>query len=117
MSDLFENPMGLMGFEFVEFASPTQGLLEPIFEQMGFTLIAKHRSKDVVLYRQGGINFIVNREPKSFAGYFAVEHGACACGIARTTTAALSGSACWSRACSPVLTGCRSGCSTTPTCR
>lgn len=82
MADLFENPMGLMGFEFVEFASPTPGLLEPIFEQMGFTLVAHHRSKDVVLYRQGGINFIVNREPKSFAAYFAAEHGPCACGMA-----------------------------------
>ncbi|MCJ7798816.1 MAG: 4-hydroxyphenylpyruvate dioxygenase, partial [Polaromonas sp.] len=61
MADLFDNPMGLMGFEFVEFASPTPGLLEPIFERMGFTLVARHRSKDVVLYRQGDINFIVNR--------------------------------------------------------
>ena len=61
MADLFDNPMGLMGFEFVEFASPQAGLLEPIFERMGFTLVAKHRSKDVVLFRQGDINFIVNR--------------------------------------------------------
>ena len=51
MADLFENPMGLMGFEFVEFASPTPGLLEPIFEKLGFTKVAVHRSKDVVLYR------------------------------------------------------------------
>ena len=82
MSDLFENPMGLMGFEFVEFASPTPNVLEPVFEAMGFTLVAKHRSKDVVLYRQGDINFIVNREPKSPAGYFAAEHGPSACGMA-----------------------------------
>ena len=82
MADLFDNPMGLMGFEFVEFASPTPGLLEPVFERMGFTLVAKHRSKDVVLYRQGDINFIVNREPRSVAGYFAAEHGPCACGMA-----------------------------------
>ena len=82
MADLFDNPMGLMGFEFVEFASPTHGVLEPLFEKMGFTLVAKHRSKDVVLYRQGGINFIVNREAKSEAGYFAAEHGPCACGLA-----------------------------------
>ena len=81
-TDLFDNPMGLMGFEFVEFASPTPGLLEPIFERMGFSLVAKHRSKDVVLYRQGDINFIINREPKSVAGYFAAEHGPCACGMA-----------------------------------
>ena len=82
MTDLFDNPMGLMGFEFVEFASPTPGTLEPVFEMLGFTLVAKHRSKDVVLYRQGGINFIVNREPKSPAGYFAAEHGPSACGLA-----------------------------------
>jgi 4-hydroxyphenylpyruvate dioxygenase len=82
MSDLFENPMGLMGFEFVEFASPTPNALEPLFEKLGFVLVARHRSKDVVLYRQGQINFIVNREPKSPAGYFAAEHGPCACGMA-----------------------------------
>ncbi len=82
MADLFENPMGLMGFEFVEFASPTPGLLEPIFENLGFTKVAVHRSKDVVLYRQGDINFIVNNEPKSAAAYFAAEHGPSACGMA-----------------------------------
>ena len=82
MADLFDNPMGLCGFEFVEFASPVAGVLEPLFEKMGFTLVARHRSKDVVLYRQGDINFIVNREPKSLAGYFASEHGPCACALA-----------------------------------
>ncbi len=81
MADLFENPMGLCGFEFVEFASPTPNVLEPLFEKMGFSLVAKHRSKDVLLYRQGDINFIVNREAKSQAGYFAAEHGPCACGM------------------------------------
>lgn len=82
MPDLFENPMGLDGFEFVEFASPEPGVLEPVFELMGFSLVAKHRSKDVVLYRQGGINFIINNEPNSFAAYFAEEHGPSACGMA-----------------------------------
>ena len=82
MADLIDNPMGLQGFEFVEFASPTPGTLEPLFEKLGFTLVARHRSKDVLLYRQGGINFIVNREPKSAAAYFAAEHGPSACGLA-----------------------------------
>ncbi|MBS0450424.1 MAG: 4-hydroxyphenylpyruvate dioxygenase, partial [Proteobacteria bacterium] len=81
-ADLFDNPMGLQGFEFVEFASPVAGTLEPLFEKLGFTLVAKHRSKDVVLYRQGDINFIVNREPHSPASYFAAEHGPSACGLA-----------------------------------
>jgi len=82
MTDLFENPMGLMGFEFVEFASPEPGVLEPVFEMLGFTEVARHRSKDVSLFRQGDINFIVNREPKSVAAYFAAEHGPSACGMA-----------------------------------
>ena len=82
MTDLFDNPMGLMGFEFVEFASPTPGVIEPMLETMGFAEIARHRSKDVVLYRQGDINFVVNREPRSVAGYFAAEHGPSACGLA-----------------------------------
>jgi len=82
MADLFDNPMGLMGFEFVEFASPTPNVLEPVFERMGFTRVAVHRSKDVALYRQGDINFIVNNEPNSVAAYFAAEHGPSACGMA-----------------------------------
>jgi 4-hydroxyphenylpyruvate dioxygenase len=82
MPDLFDNPMGLMGFEFVEFASPTRGVLEPVFEKLGFSLVARHRSKDVVLYRQGEINFILNHEPHSAAAYFAAEHGPSACGLA-----------------------------------
>ena len=82
MADLFENPMGLMGFEFVEFASPTPNFLEPAFERLGFTRVANHRSKDVALYRQGDINFIVNSEVPSAASYFAAEHGPSACGMA-----------------------------------
>jgi 4-hydroxyphenylpyruvate dioxygenase len=82
MPETFDNPMGLMGFEFVEFASPQPGVLEPLFGKMGFTCVARHRSKDVLLYRQGDINFIVNREPRSLAGYFAAEHGPSACALA-----------------------------------
>ena len=80
--DAQDNPMGLMGFEFVEFTSPVPGVLEAVFEKLGFTLVAKHRSKDVVLYRQNGINFILNREPGSHAAYFGAEHGPSACGLA-----------------------------------
>jgi len=82
MADLFDNPAGLMGFEFVEFASPQAGQLETLFETMGFSLVARHRSKNVLLYRQGQINFIVNNEPRSAAAYFAAEHGPSACGLA-----------------------------------
>ncbi|MCB2101879.1 MAG: 4-hydroxyphenylpyruvate dioxygenase [Rhodobacterales bacterium] len=82
MADLFDNPMGLDGFEFVEFAAPDTSALEPVFHMMGFTKVASHRSKAVDLYRQGGINFILNREPQSLAAYFAEEHGPSPCGLA-----------------------------------
>ena len=82
MTDLFENPMGLEGFEFVEFASPKPNTLEPLFETLGFTQVAQHRSKNVSLFRQGRINFIINNEPGSLAHYFAEEHGPSACGMA-----------------------------------
>ncbi len=81
MPDLFENPLGLDGFEFIEFCAPEKGLLEPVFASLGFTRIARHRSKDVQLWRQGGINLIANYEPRSPAAWFAAEHGASACGM------------------------------------
>ena len=65
MTDLFENPMGLNGFEFIEFSAPEPGLLEPLFTAMGFTKIANHRSKQVSLWRQGSINLITNYEDNS----------------------------------------------------
>lgn len=86
MADLsvpFANPMGLAGFEFVEFAEPAgSNLIGPCFERLGFSAVARHRSKDVVLYRQGGINFVVDRESHGAAAYFAAEHGPGACGMA-----------------------------------
>ena len=81
MSDLFDNPIGLDGFEFVEFSAPEKGALEPVFTAMGFTRIARHRSKEVELWRQGQINFITNYEPHSPAWFFSREHGPSACGM------------------------------------
>lgn len=81
MVDLFDNPAGLDGFEFVEFTAPEKGILEPVFESMGFTKVARHRSKDVDLWRQGGINFLANYEPDTPAAFFAAEHGASACAM------------------------------------
>ena len=77
-----QNPMGTDGFEFVEYTAPNPELLGDLFEQMGFSPVARHRSKDVVLYRQGRVNFIVNREPDSFAQSFARVHGPSVCAFA-----------------------------------
>jgi len=76
------NPMGTDGFEFVEYTAPDTRALEKLFQQMGFSAIARHRSKDVVLYRQGNINFIINHEPDSFAQSFAAKHGPSCCAFA-----------------------------------
>ena len=82
MTAKHDNPMGLNGFEFVEFSAPSAGLLETVFETLGFAQVAKHRSKRVNLWRQGDINFVVNYEPQSPAFYYAEEHGPSACGLA-----------------------------------
>jgi len=82
MPELWDNPMGTDGFEFVEYTAPDPKQLGALFEQMGFTAVARHRSKDVLLYRQGRVNFIVNREPDSFAQSFARVHGPSACAFA-----------------------------------
>jgi len=79
---LWDNPLGTDGFEFVEYAAPDPAALGRLFEQMGFAAIAKHRSKNVLLYRQGDINFIVNAEPGSFAQGFARVHGPSICAMA-----------------------------------
>lgn len=76
------NPVGTDGFEFVEYTAPDTRELARLFTKMGFAAIVKHRSKDVVLYRQGQINFIINHEPASFAQAFAKVHGPSICAFA-----------------------------------
>ena len=76
------NPVGTDGFEFVEYTAPDPEALATLFDHMGFTAIARHRSKAVTLYRQGSINFIVNEEPRSLARSFARKHGPSICAFA-----------------------------------
>ncbi|GLQ34744.1 4-hydroxyphenylpyruvate dioxygenase [Amylibacter marinus] len=73
-----ENPAGTDGFEFVEFAHTEPEKLDATFRQMGFAPVAKHKSKDITLYRQGDINYLLNAEPDSQGAQFATEHGPCA---------------------------------------
>ena len=81
MADLWENPMGTDGFEFVEYAAPDPNALGALFETMGFERVAQHRSKDVRLYRQGDVQFIINAEPDSFGQSFARVHGPSVCAL------------------------------------
>jgi 4-hydroxyphenylpyruvate dioxygenase len=79
---LWDNPMGTDGFEFVEYAAPDPAALAALFATMGFSAVARHRSKSVTLYRQGGVNFVLNAEPESFAQAFARIHGPSVCAMA-----------------------------------
>jgi 4-hydroxyphenylpyruvate dioxygenase len=78
------NPMGTDGFEFVEFTAPDAKGLGDVFEALGFRVVGRHRSKNVLHYRQGDINLIVNAEPASPAEQFATAHGPSACAMVAT---------------------------------
>ena len=80
----FENPMGIDGFEFVEFAAPAgqSEALHDYFRRLGFTAVLRHKTRPITVYRQGGVNFLVNDDPDSFAADFAQAHGPSACGFA-----------------------------------
>jgi len=75
------NPLGMAGLEFVEFAAPEPAALEKQLARLGFKAIARHVSKNVTLYRQGQMNFLVNAEPDSFAARYAEEYGMGICAI------------------------------------
>ena len=73
-----DNPAGTDGFEFVEFAHPKPAALGSLFATMGFVPVARHRRKDITVWRQGDVNYVVNAEPGSFAARFVETHGPCA---------------------------------------
>ena len=72
---LQDNPLGLDGFEFVEFTGPDPEALGALFEKLGFTHIATHRSKNVRRYAQGDINFLLNFEPEGQVAEFRAKRG------------------------------------------
>ena len=82
MADLFENPIGTDGFDFVEYAAPDPAVLHELFTKLGFRPVAKHKRENRTLYMQGDVKFIINEEPGSYAEGFAKLHGPCACAMA-----------------------------------
>ena len=80
----FDNPMGIDGFEFVEFAAPAGQAqqLHDYFRQLGFVQVARHRTRPISTWRQGDCTFLINEDPDSFAARFAEQHGPSACGFA-----------------------------------
>ena len=73
-----DNPAGTDGFEFVEFAHPEPQILRDLFGRMGYALTARHKVKDIELWQQGDITYVLNNEPCSHAMRFVAEHGPCA---------------------------------------
>ncbi len=86
MSDHRPDPMGVAQFEFIEFAAPDPAPLHDLFRRLGFVAVARHRAQPVTLYRQGGINFLINEMPDSFASAFASAHGPACTGFALRVT-------------------------------
>ena len=73
-----DNPAGTDGFEFVEFAHPDPEELRTLFARMGYAKVAKHKTKQIELWQQGDITYVLNAEPNSFGARFVDEHGPCA---------------------------------------
>ena len=73
-----KNPAGTDGFEFVEFAHPEPAKLEEVFTRMGYAPVARHRKKNISLWRQGDITYVLNAEPGSYGMKFVEKHGPCA---------------------------------------
>lgn len=70
-----KNPVGLYGVDFIEYTGTDAAHFQKLFTKLGFTEIAKIADKEIRLYRQGDINFIINTEPGTFATEFAKLHG------------------------------------------
>ncbi len=70
-----KNPLNLNGIDFIEFSSSSPETLHKLFIEFGFSKIAKHKDKNIDLYAQGGITFLLNYEKTSLGYKFQSEHG------------------------------------------
>ena len=77
-----DNPIGLDGFEFVEFTSPDPEALARMFGQLGFTHVGNHRSKAIRHYCQGDVHFLLNMDAAGHAAEFRGAHGPSASAMA-----------------------------------
>ena len=77
-----DNPLGIDGIEFIEYATMEPLALGALLERMGFVLAARHRSREVVLYRQGDMNIIVNAAPDAVIRSEAEPHSSVVSAIA-----------------------------------
>ncbi|GGI76583.1 4-hydroxyphenylpyruvate dioxygenase [Shewanella gelidii] len=76
-----QNPLGLLGIEFTEFASPDGDFMHQVFLDFGFSMLKKAKDKDIVYYKQNDINFLLNRQKSGFSAEFAKSHGPAICSM------------------------------------
>ncbi len=81
-----ENPCGLRGIAFVEWASPQPDVMHQSFLAFGFSRLRQHKERDIDLYQQNHIFFLLNRAEDTFAARFQQVHGPSICGLGLLTT-------------------------------
>ena len=79
MVDVTQNPVGLNGVDFIEYAGRDAKLFQTLFARMSFKKISQVKGKNIELWRQGRINFILNAEPNTFGAEFVKAHGPSVC--------------------------------------
>lgn len=75
MTQQAPNPLNLRGIEFTEFVGPSNEALEKLFWDFGFSKTRRHKSKDIVLFKQNDIHFLLNSEKEGFTANFTKKHG------------------------------------------
>ncbi len=70
-----QNPLGLLGIEFTEFCTPDSDFMHQVFIDFGFSMLKRHKQKEIIYYKQNDINFLLNNEKKGFSAEFAKSHG------------------------------------------
>lgn len=75
------NPLGLLGIEFTEFASPDTDFMHQVFIDFGFSMLKKAKANDIVYYKQNDINFLLNKSKQGFSADFAKSHGPAICSM------------------------------------
>lgn len=73
------NPVGLEGLEFLEYVGPQEDHFESLFARLGLSEVAHQKDKKISLFRQGDVNFLLNRSGQGFAHGFSSEHGPSIC--------------------------------------
>jgi 4-hydroxyphenylpyruvate dioxygenase len=70
------NPLGLDGIEYIEYTTTQPQALGQVLENLGFRPVARHRSREVTLYRQGEMNVVINAHLGVVRGTQATDEGA-----------------------------------------